>query len=56
MSKTPLRPRRWRPPKDVGRRGPFSPNEALEQPEIIPLPGAGAEDVAVAESGEIRRR
>ena len=53
MSKTPLRPRRWRPPKDVGRRGPFSPNEALEHPEIIPLPGAGAEDVAVAQSGEI---
>lgn len=52
MAKTPLRPQRWRPPRDVGRRGPFAANSALDQVEVIPLPGAGAEDVAVAPSGE----
>lgn len=51
MSKTRLIPRRWRPPRDVGLRGPFAPNDALSGVEVIPLPGSGAEDVAVDEHG-----
>lgn len=51
MSKTRLLPRRWRPPQDVGLRGPFAPNQALADLEVIPLPGSGAEDVAVDEAG-----
>lgn len=53
MAKTPLRPRRWRPPQDVGLRGPFAPNEALAHLDVIPLPGSGAEDVAVDSAGAI---
>ncbi len=53
MSKTPLQPRRWRPPRDVGRRGPFAPNDLLGGVEIIPLPGTGAEDVAIDGTGTI---
>ena len=53
MAKTPLQPKRWRPPKNVGLRGPFSPNAALDDVSVIPLPGAGAEDVAVADSGHV---
>ena len=51
MSKTRLIPRRWRPPRDVGLRGPFAPNDALAAVQVIPLPGSGAEDVAVDEDG-----
>lgn len=51
MSKTRLIPRRWRPPRDVGLRGPFAPNDALATVQVIPLPGSGAEDVAVDEHG-----
>jgi sugar lactone lactonase YvrE len=53
MAKTPLRPQRWRPPRNVGLRGPFSPNTALDDVKVIPLPGSGAEDVAVTASGDI---
>lgn len=53
MAKTPLAPRRWRPPPDVGLRGPFASNEALARLEVIPLPGWGAEDVAVDGSGAL---
>lgn len=53
MSKTRLLPRRWRPPQDVGLRGPFSPNQALAHLEVIPVPGTGAEDVAVDATGTI---
>ena len=53
MARTPLRPQRWRPPRDVGRRGPFSPNTRLDGVEVIGLPGAGGEDVAVTTTGEI---
>ena len=53
MAKTPLRPQRWQPPKNVGRRGPFSPNSALDPLDVIPLPGSGPEDVAVDESGRV---
>lgn len=53
MAKTPLRPRRWRPPPDVGLRGPFATNEALDRLDVIPLPGSGAEDVAVDPSGAV---
>lgn len=53
MARTPLRPRRWRPPPDVGLRGPFAPNEAIAHLEVIPLPGSGAEDVAVDAAGEV---
>lgn len=53
MAKTRLIPRRWRPPQDVGLRGPFAPNDALAQLDVIPLPGSGAEDVAVDSSGAI---
>jgi len=53
MAKTPLRPRRWRPPRDVGLRGPFAPNEALAHLDVIPLPGSGAEDVAVDGTGAV---
>jgi len=51
MAKTRLVPRRWRPPQDVGLRGPFAPNDALARVEVIPLPGSGAEDVAVDGKG-----
>lgn len=51
MAKTPLSPRRWRPPQDVGLRGPFAPNQALAHIEVIPLPGSGGEDVAVDAAG-----
>lgn len=53
MAKTPLRPRRWRPPRDVGLRGPFAPNEALAHLDVIPVPGSGAEDVAVDGAGAV---
>jgi len=53
MAKTPLRPRTWHPPKDVGLRGPFAPNTALSTLEVIPIPGTGAEDVAVDRDGRI---
>ena len=53
MARTPLLSRRWRPPTDVGLRGPFAPNAVLEEVEVIPLPGSGAEDVAVDPAGEI---
>jgi sugar lactone lactonase YvrE len=53
MAKTRLTPRRWRPPSDVGRRGPFAPNQALDGVEVIPLPGSGAEDVAVDADGAV---
>ena len=53
MAKTRLIPRRWRPPQDVGLRGPFAPNVALAHLDVIPLPGSGAEDVAVDSSGAI---
>ncbi len=53
MSKPRLIPRRWRPPQDVGLRGPFAPNDALAHLDVIPLPGSGAEDVAVDASGAI---
>ena len=47
MAKTALLPQRWRPPRDVGLRGPFAPNQALAHLDVFPLPGSGAEDVAV---------
>lgn len=53
MAKTPLQPRRWRPPRDVGRRGPFAPNSALDGVDLIPVPGSGPEDVCVAPSGDV---
>ncbi|MFZ9987933.1 MAG: SMP-30/gluconolactonase/LRE family protein [Candidatus Nanopelagicales bacterium] len=53
MTKSPLRPQRWRPPKNVGRRGPFGVNDALDDVEVIPLPGSGAEDVAVGPGGDV---
>ena len=53
MAKTPLLPRRWRPPQDVGLRGPFAPNQALAHLDVIPLPGSGAEDVAVDASSAL---
>ena len=53
MAKTPLLPRRWRPPQDVGLRGPFAPNSALARVDVIPLPGSGAEDVAVDGAGAL---
>jgi sugar lactone lactonase YvrE len=53
MAKTPLRPQRWRPPKNVGRRGPFGANAAIDDVQVIPLPGSGAEDVAVGPDGAV---
>ncbi|MFM7598111.1 MAG: SMP-30/gluconolactonase/LRE family protein [Actinomycetota bacterium] len=53
MAKTPLSPRQWHPPKDVGLRGPFAPNAALAGVDVIPIPGTGAEDVAVDSQGRI---
>lgn len=53
MAKSPLLPRRWRPPRDVGLRGPFATNRALADVHVIPLPGTGAEDVAVAGDGTV---
>ncbi|MFM8529735.1 MAG: SMP-30/gluconolactonase/LRE family protein [Ilumatobacteraceae bacterium] len=53
MAKTPIRPRTWHPPKDVGLKGPFAPNTALAGVDVIPLPGTGAEDVAVDGQGRI---
>jgi sugar lactone lactonase YvrE len=53
MPKSPLQPRRWRPPRDVGLRGPFATNRALADVDVIPLPGSGPEDVAVAADGTV---
>ena len=53
MSRTPLTPRTWRPPTDAGLRGPFATNETLAEVEVLPVPGAGAEDVAVGEDGAL---
>ena len=53
MAKTPLTPRTWHPPKDVGLKGPFAPNNALATLDVIPIPGTGAEDVAVDDQGRI---
>jgi len=53
MAKTPLSPRQWHPPKDVGLRGPFAPNAALAGIDVIPILGTGAEDVAVDSRGRI---
>lgn len=53
MSKQQLRPQTWHPPKDMGLRGDFSPNLALADLEVYPLPGSGAEDVALDDRGRI---
>lgn len=53
MAKTRLHPRSWRPPQDVGLRGPFATNNALAHLEVITLPGSGAEDVAVDSAGSV---
>lgn len=53
MPKQPLRPHTWRPPKDMGLRGDFSPNQALSDVEVLPVPGSGAEDVALDDQGRI---
>lgn len=53
MSKQALHPRHWAPPRDMGLTGDFSPNLALAQIEVYPIPGSGAEDVAVDSEGRI---
>ena len=53
MAKTPLSPRTWHPPKDMGLAGPFAPNATLAHLDVIPIPGVGAEDVAVDDQGRI---
>ena len=53
MSRTPLHPRTWQPPTDAGMRGPFAANDILQDVEVLPVPGAGAEDVAVGEDGSL---
>lgn len=53
MAKPPLNARTWNPPRDVGLTGPFAPNNALAKVEVVPLPGTGAEDVAVDDAGNI---
>ena len=53
MAKPSLPTRTWRPPRNVGLRGPFAPNDALGGLEIIPVPGSGPEDVAVDADGNL---
>ena len=53
MSRTPLQTQRWHPPRDMGRQGPFAPNHLLASLELLPIPGSGAEDVAVDADGRI---
>lgn len=53
MPKPRLESRTWRPPRDVGLRGPFAPNTLLATLEVIPVPGTGPEDVAVDAAGQI---
>ena len=53
MTRTPLQTHRWHPPRDLGRQGPFAPNALLASLELMPIPGSGAEDVAVDAEGRI---
>lgn len=53
MTRTPLQTHRWHPPRDLGRQGPFAPNALLASLELMPIPGSGAEDVAVDAKGRI---
>lgn len=53
MSKPRLETSTWRPPRDVGLRGPFAPNSLLAGLDVIPIPGTGPEDVAVDATGRI---
>lgn len=53
MTRTSLQTHRWHPPRDLGRQGPFAPNALLASLELMPIPGSGAEDVAVDAKGRI---
>lgn len=48
-----LRPRRWRPPANLGRVGDFAVNDALAGLQRWELDGAGPEDVALAPDGTV---
>lgn len=48
-----LRPRAWRPPKDLGLTGPFAVNERLAAAELWAVPGTGPEDVLVDDAGRL---
>jgi sugar lactone lactonase YvrE len=44
----------WRPPPAAAPDGAFAPNDRLSRARLVPVPGgAGPEDVAVGESGEV---
>lgn len=48
-----LRPRRWRPPRNLGPIGEFAPNGALAGLRRWEIDGAGPEDVALAPDGTV---
>ncbi len=53
MAKPPIEPRRWAPPRSPGRRGAWRENAALAGLELLPIPGAGPEDVAILPDGDL---
>lgn len=53
MPKPRIQPRRWSPPRNAGRIGPFAPNDALATISTFPVTGGGPEDIAVEADGHL---
>jgi hypothetical protein len=51
MSKPPIEPRTWAPPRSPGLEGPWARNAALAGLELLPGAGHGPEDVAILPDG-----
>jgi sugar lactone lactonase YvrE len=53
VSKPPIEPRTWSPPRSPGLEGPWARNAVLAAVELLPVPGTGPEDVAVLPDGDL---
>ncbi len=53
MGKPALEPKTWAPPRSPGLRGRWQQNAVLAGLELLPIPGSGAEDVAVLPDGDL---
>lgn len=46
-------PQRWQPPPQTPRTGIWGPSGSLDDPELLPVPGHGPEDVLVDDDGTV---
>jgi sugar lactone lactonase YvrE len=53
VPKPAIHPVRWTPPPPMGLTGPYAKNDALAAAEVLPVPGEGPEDVAIAADGAV---